>query len=212
MAYIEIRTLNGKKYKYLRKSVREGNKVRHITLKYLGPVDPVYKTGEKRGKTNASIYSRELTEIEKFELNRAVRSQQSFVKDRARIILLSSKGFYAKPIAESVGCEERKVRAAIKEFNKRGLSSLIRKSSPGAPIKISQEARTIILLHFSRKPGDFGYHFTNWTLPRLDKHIVDYKVVGSISLEKLRQILDKAGAKLKRSKRWQYSPDKDFHK
>ncbi len=212
MSYIETRIIKGRKYKYLRKSVRDGDKIKHITLKYLGPVDPVYKTGKKRGKTNASIYVRPLIEIEKFELRRASRSSLSFTRDRAKIILLSSQGFFARPIAQSLGCEERKVRIAIKEFNKRGLTSLIRKKSPGAPLKISPLTRDIVLLHFSKKPKDFGYHFTTWTLPRFRKHLIDYKVVGSISIEKIRLILMEAGAKLKRSKRWQYSPDKDFHK
>ena len=47
MAYIEIKTINGKQYKYLRKTVRDGQKMEHITLKYLGPVNPV---PEKRGQ------------------------------------------------------------------------------------------------------------------------------------------------------------------
>ena len=67
-------------------------------------------------------------------------------------------------------------------------------------------------MHFSKQPRDFGLHFTTWTLPRFRNHLVNYKVVESISIERLRQILDEAGARLKRSKRWQYSPDKDFDK
>ena len=67
-------------------------------------------------------------------------------------------------------------------------------------------------MHFSQKPSKFNYHFTTWTLPRFRKHLMDYKVVDSISIEKVRQMLDEAGARLRRSKRWQYSPDKDFGK
>jgi hypothetical protein len=40
MAYIEIKTIKGRKYKYLRKSFRIGDKVIHKTIKYLGPVEP----------------------------------------------------------------------------------------------------------------------------------------------------------------------------
>lgn len=53
---------------------------------------------------------------------------------------------------------------------------------------------------------------SRWTLPRFRKHLMDSKVVDKISVEKVRQIINKAGAKLKKSKRWQYSPDKDFLK
>ena len=48
MVFIEIKTINGLKYKYLIKSYRVGNKVRHTMVKYLGPVEPRYKT-KKRG-------------------------------------------------------------------------------------------------------------------------------------------------------------------
>jgi hypothetical protein len=79
-------------------------------------------------------------------------------------------------------------------------------------IKFTDIIKKIILLHFSKSPKEFGLHFTTWTLPRFRTHLIDYKVVESISIETLRQILMKSGAKLERSKRWQYSPDKDFHK
>jgi len=78
--------------------------------------------------------------------------------------------------------------------------------------KFDNVKKSIILMHFSKKPSDFNLHFTTWTLPRFRKHLINYEVVEYISIETLRQILMKAGAKLERSKRWQYSPDKDFHK
>ena len=212
MAYIEIKTLNGKQYKYLRKTVRNGKKMEHITLKYLGPVNPIYKIGNRREKTNASVYSRDLTEQEKTELNKSVKSGSAFTRDRAKIILLSSEKLFAKQIAEKLSCEERKVRKAIKDFNSKNLFALQRGKAKGAVPKFDDIKKKIILMHFSKTPMSFGYHFTAWTLPRFAKHLIEYKIVESISIETLRQILMKAGAKLERSKRWQYSPDKDFHK
>jgi hypothetical protein len=41
---------------------------------------------------------------------------------------------------------------------------------------------------------------------------MEQEVVDSISIETLRQMIIKRGAKLKKSKRWQYSPDKEFAK
>jgi len=43
MSYIESKKINGKVYNYLRKSVRVGRKIKKITIKYLGPIKPVYK-------------------------------------------------------------------------------------------------------------------------------------------------------------------------
>lgn len=212
MSYIEVKIIGGKKYKYLRKTVRDGKNMKHITLKYLGPVNPIYKVGSKREKTNASIYVRDLTDEEKVGLSKSAKASSSFTRDRARIILLSSQKLFAKQIAEKISCEERKVRAAIKSFNRKGLAALQRGKSKGATIKFDAEKKNVILMHFSQKPSKFNYHYTTWTLPRFRKHLMDYKVVESISIEKVRQILDEAGARLKRSKRWQYSPDKEFHK
>lgn len=211
MSYIEIKTINGKQYKYLRKTVRDGKKMKHITLKYLGPVDPIYGVS-KRHKSNASVYVRSLAEKEITALKRAAKSNNSFVRDRARIILFSSERFFAKQIAEKICCEGRKVRKAIRAFNEKGLDALQIGKAKGAVPKFTETTKKIILMHFSKSPRKFGYCFTTWTLPRFRKHLIDYNVVDSISIETVRQIIMKAGGKLKRSKRWQYSPDKEFHK
>lgn len=212
MSYIEIKTINGKQYKYLRKTVRDGQKMNHITLKYLGPVNPTYKTGKKRNRSNASIYVKHITNVEKEELEKATKSSNSFTRDRAKIILFSTKRLFARQIAEKIGCEARKVRLAIKSFNQKGLVALRRGKAKGAKPKFTDTTKKIILMHFSKQPKDFGLHFTTWTLPRFQQHLIEYKVVDSISIEKVRQILDGVGARLKKSKRWQYSPDKDFDK
>lgn len=212
MAYTRIKTINGKSYKYLVAGKRVDGNVQQKVVKYLGPVNPIYKIGNKRDKTNASVYARDLTEQERNELNKAAKSSNAFTRDRAIITLFSSQRLFAKQIAEKINCEERKVRNAIKSFNDKGVLALQRGKAKGAKPKFTDVTKKVILMHFSKQPKDFGLHFTTWTLPRFTKHIIDYRVVDSISIEKVRQILDEAGARLKRSKRWQYSPDKEFDK
>ena len=212
MTYTRIKIINGKSYKYLVAGKRVDGKVQQKVVKYLGPVNPIYKIGSKRGKTNASVYVKGLTELEKTELNKDVKSSNTFTRDRSKIILLSSQKLFAKQIAEKLSCEERKVRKAIKDFNSKGLLALQRGKAKGAIPKFTDITKKIILMHFSKSPKEFGLHFTVWTLPRFRTHLINYNVVESISIETLRQILMKSGAKLERSKRWQYSPDKDFHK
>lgn len=211
MAYTRIKIVSGKNYKYLVTGKRIDGSVKQKVIRYLGPVEPVYKFG-KRHRSNASIYARKPTKKERAELEKAAKSVNSFTKDRARIILLSAEKLFSKPIAERVGCRERKVREAIKAFNNDGLKSLERKKAKGADPKFTGEIKKNILLDFSKKPKEFGYVFTAWTLPRFRKHLIETKVVESISIESVRQILNKSGAKLEKSKRWQYSPDKDFLK
>ncbi len=216
MAYIRIKTVYGRKYKYVVTGKRlAGNGVRQKVLKYLGPVDPVYKkigSGEKR-KTNASVYARKLSEDETAELKRAEKSSDAFTRDRAKIILLSSLGLAPTEIAEKTGCEKRKARTAIKEFNAKGLPALQRGKAKGGERKFDETVKKLILFHFSKRPReDFGLHFTTWSVSRLRDHLIERGVVKSISAESLRQILLSAKVRLERSKRWQYSPDPEFDK
>lgn len=209
MVYIEIKTIYGKKYKYLRRAVRTEGKMKKITLKCLGPVNPVYRVRKKR-KTNASIFVRSIAKEEKEKLSQALHSSNAFVRDRAKIILLSSGGLSAVAIALKVGCEARKARMAIKAFNKKRLRALQREKAKGAEPKFTKEDKMAILIHFFRSPRDFKIPISYWTLPKFRKHLIDSKVVESISIDTIRRILIKAGAKLEKSKRWQYSPDKNF--
>lgn len=211
MAYIEIKEINGKQYKYLRRSIRINGKMKKVNLKCLGPVNPIYRVRNKR-KTNASVFVRGISEKEKEKLSLALHSSNAFTRDRARIILFSSEKLSAVAVALKINCEARKVREAIRTFNKKGLESLQRNKARGAKIKFSKEDKMAILLHFSSSPRDFKIPISYWTLPRLKKHLTERKVVDSISIETLRQILLRAGAKLTKSKRWQYSPDKNFLK
>jgi transposase len=211
MTYVEIKTINGRKYKYLRKSIREGKKVRHITVKCLGAVDPIYKTGKAR-KTNASIYVRSLKKDEIKMLKKATKSNIAFTRDRAKILLLSSKGFFSGQIADKIGCESRKVRNAIEAFNTKGLKALERGKAKGAKPKFTKEQKAKMLMVASTEPQKLGMHFTNWSLPKLKKYFIEKEIVGSISIESIRQLLKSEGIKLKKSKRRQYSNDPDFAK
>ena len=176
-------------------------------------MEPINKAKRKKGGGRKPVlFVRQITEEERAELMRNSKSQDAFIRDRARLILFSCQALRAKEIEGKMSCGIRKVRKAIKDFNKKGLAALQRGKAKGAVPKFDNVIKKMILMHFSQKPSKFNYHFTTWTLPRFTNHLIDYKVVESISIEKVRQILDEAGARLKRSKRWQYSPDKDFHK
>lgn len=212
MAHMEIHKINGKEYKYEVTNYRVGKKVKH-KWKYLGPVNPLNSKERKySGGRPPEYFIREITLEEKSLLEKSAKSTNAFVKDRSKILLLSAQKIPAKIIAEKTNCEVRKVRLAIKAFNKNGLNALQRGKAKGAKPKFTENIKKIILMHFSKQPKDFALHFTTWTLPRFRKHLIEYNVVDSISIERLRQILDAAGARLKRSKRWQYSPDKQFYK
>jgi len=70
---------------------------------------------------------------------------------------------------KKIGYDVRKVRRAIKEFNEKGLSCLIKRKAKGARIKFDKEVQDTILSHFSLNPMEFGHCYTVWTLPRFRK-------------------------------------------
>lgn len=45
MVYEVVKTIDGRKYRYRVRSVREGKRVRQVFVSYLGPVDPIYGEG-----------------------------------------------------------------------------------------------------------------------------------------------------------------------
>lgn len=211
MTYIEIKEIAGKQYRYLIKSVREGDKIKKVFVKYLGPANPIYKT-EKNRKTNASIFVRKLSNEEESKLKLALHSSNAFTKDRAKILLFSSDRMSPVEISKKINCDARKVRRAVIEFNMNGLKVLEKKKAKGAIPKFSDIDKKVILIHFSKEPKDFKIPISYWTIPKFTKHLNDNKVVDSISQNTVKKILKNAGAKLERSKRWQYSPDKNFLK
>ena len=215
MVYIEIKIIKGKKYRYERTSYRvrvDGRSVVKHKSKYLGPVDPVGKRTNPNAGRKPAIFVKDLSEENKKAIELAKKSNDAFTRDRAKILLFSSEKIELITIAKKLRCDVRKVRRAIKDFNSKEQIALQKGKAKGAIPKFDEAKKKIILSHFSKNPAEFNYHFTTWTLPRFRKHLIDHKIVDSISIETVRTILDKAGAKLKRSKRWQYSPDKDFSK
>ena len=211
MTYIEIKKIRGREYKYLRKAVRVDDKVKHVNVKYLGPVDPVYKVGETR-KTNASIFAWRLAPDEVKILKTATKSSSGFKRDRARIILLSSERYIAREITEKMDCGVRKVRFAIKAFNEVGLKSLERGKAKGTKPKFSREQRAKIIMIVSTHPAKLGLHFSTWSLRKLKRYLIDEGVVDYISIPTIREILRAESVKIKKSKRFQYSNDPEFLK
>jgi transposase len=214
MAFTEIKTIKGKRYKYLRKSVRKGDKVVHVNVEYLGPVEPVYKTGksEKPRKSNASVFVRELTQKEHETLKKLTKSSDSFKRDRAKILLLSSENEPSKQIAEKTNCDVRKVRNAINSFNDKGMAALERGKAKGASLKFTDEQKAKMLKAASTEPIKLGLYFTTWSLSKLRDYYLKESIVQSISLESVRRLLISEGMKIKKSKRFQYSNDPEFDK
>ena len=63
--------------------------MKHIAVKYIGLVNPVYKVGKKKRRSNASLFVRELKLEEIDALRMGTKSEMAFTRDRAKILLPS---------------------------------------------------------------------------------------------------------------------------
>lgn len=210
MSFIRTKTVRGREYKYLVRNQREGDRVCQRVVKYLGPVEPVYKIQVTRN-SNAWLFVKDLTNEETKHLNSMLDSDSRFTRDRAKIVLLSSEGVQCKKIAEKLDCDERKVRYAIKDFNEKRLASICRKKRKYEK-KILAWQRLKIVEAASKHPVTLGLPFTTWSLKKLRAYAVKKSIVEKICVETIRKIIRENGIKPKKSKRFQYSNDPDFFK
>lgn len=210
--HVEIYKIRGRRYKYQVTNYRTGNKVKH-KKKYLGPVEPVNKVQRKKGGgRKPSVFARATTDEERAELETALRSNDAFARERAKIILLSSHGNRAKEICAKTGREKRSVLAAIHAFNQKGVACLAQGKRSGRKPVFTLEQRAEIVQTVNTDPRSLGLNFTSWSLHKLHDYIVKNGSVASISIEQLRQILRRGNKKFKKSRKWCYSNDPDFAK
>ena len=209
MAYLEIKTIKGRKYKYERTSYRTGNQIKHKS-KYIGPVETSEKIQRTRVGRKPKLKIRTLTKEESDYLEKNLRSSQSFIKDRAKIISLSNQDKTVKQIAEKLGFHRPKIEKIIKKFNEIGLDIFNRKYSPGKPRRITKEERALILQYFNSSPLKIGLHFNNWSLNNLANYVNKNGI--TISSSQLRRIIKTDNISYKKKIPWLYSDDPDFAK
>lgn len=210
MSHIEIYRIKGREYRYEVTNYRVNGKVKH-KKKYLGPVIPIRKR-KKGGGRNPYLFVKKLNDKEVKMLTKSLKSHDRFIVERAKTVLFSSQGKTVREICGMLQKEKKSIIKAIKEFNEKGLKALQRRASPGRKPKFTIEQKAEILSVVSTEPRKLGLHFTTWSLPRIKKYLTDEKIVDSICIESIRNILLSQGLKYSHSKRWQYSNDPDFKK
>jgi len=157
------------------------------------------------------IYVCEITDREGQRLQKLVRRSKDPVEmRRAAVVLQSAQGSKVPEIARSHFYSEKHVRTIIKRFNEEGFSSLRSNYGGGRPPKFDEETRLDIVDTAMSRPQDLGLPFTQWSLTKLRAYLIKEKVVDSISIERLRQILKEEGFSYQRSKTWKESNDPDF--
>jgi transposase len=209
MAYIEIKTIKGRKYRYERTSYRVGEKVKHKS-KYLGPVETVKKRKNPNAGRKPKLRTRKLTKKEKDFVQQNLKNSKSFIKDRARIIRLSSEDNTVKQICQKLSFHRPKVEKIIKQFNEKGLKIFKRGKSPGKPRRITKEERAMIVQYVNTNPLKLGLHFNNWSLTKLSNYANGQGI--KVSPSQVRRILKEDNIAYKKKQPWLYSNDPDFAK
>lgn len=154
------------------------------------------------------LYVREISASEGRRLQQVVRKDRDRIKvRRAQVILASAQGSKVPAIAERLYFSDQHVRIIIKDFNAQGLDALNPKYCGGRPPTFSEEQRSLIIEYAKCPPDLLGRPFTRWSLEKLREFVIAERVVASISIETIRQILKAARVRLRRTKTWKECND-----
>ncbi|SFK06909.1 Transposase [Streptosporangium canum] len=158
------------------------------------------------------VFVRALSMEEGRKLQRITRTAKDPVKlRRAIVVMMSGQGQSVPDITSLMQVSDDYARDVIHAFNERGFDALDPKWSGGRPPTISSQVREHICLIAKTVPAEWGItgHST-WSLKTLAEHLVERKVVASISREHLRRILRKGGVSWQTTTTWKSSNDPDF--
>jgi transposase len=154
------------------------------------------------------LYVRQISNAEGQRLQRILRHERNRIKvRRAQVVLASAQGSKVPAIAARFYYGPAQVRKIIKDFNTNGFQALVPNYCGGRPPKFSADQRSLIIETALCPPDLLGRPFRRWSLQKLREYLIEERVVESISLEWLRQILRSGKVKLQRTKTWKECND-----
>lgn len=154
------------------------------------------------------LYVRQLNLAEGRKLQSILRSGRNRIKmRRAQVVLASAQGSKVPDIARRFYYSPQHVRAIVKDFNANGFQALEPKYGGGRPTTFSDDQRSLIVETALCPPDLLGQPFRRWSLAKLRDFLVAEKIVESIALETIRQILKANRVRLQRTKTWKECND-----
>jgi len=154
------------------------------------------------------LYVPEITLADGQRLQNIVRRGRNRIKvRRAQVLLASAQGSKAPDIGQRLYFSPQHLRTIIKEFNATGFEALAAKYGGRRPATFSAEQRSLIVEAALCPPDLLGQPFMRWSLAKLRDFIVAERIVASISIETIRQILQANKARLQRTKTWKQCND-----
>ena len=160
-----------------------------------------------------TVVARKLRPWEGKRLHSMKRQLSNAVNSRhARIILLSRGGVRNVEIAQRCDCSPTWVRQIIYRFNDGGIDAIIwypYYCHRGGPRKFMADV-TEQIAEVALSPPTQLIGMSVWSLPKLREYLVAQKIVPSISVERLRQILHERKIRWRHTKTWKESTDPEF--
>jgi transposase len=151
------------------------------------------------------LHPRRLAALEEF-----YRTPKARLRTRAQMILLAAeRGMSASEIAQIVRQSEETVRRWLKRYLAEGVEGLRDVPRPGAPRKVTQEYRRVLVEAVRRRPRSLGLPFSLWTLHRLADYMAERTGIR-VEYETVRVHLKAAGIVLGRPQHTITSPDPEY--
>ena len=159
------------------------------------------------------VAARRLRPWEGTELRRWKRHRSNAVNSHhASMILLSRGGLCNREIADRTECTPQWVRKIIHRFNQGGIDAITwypyycnRRGPSKFFADIVEQIAEVAL-----SPPRQLIGMSVWSLAKLRDYLVEQKIVASISLERLRQVLRIGKVRWQHTKTWKESRDPEF--
>lgn len=150
-----------------------------------------------------ALFVRELKDEEWKELESLARQAECDVPEqRLMIVRLSAQGRRVQEVSREVDLHPINVRKWIHRFNEEGIDGLRSGKSPGRPPVFSAKQREQIVEIASLDPRQLDMNFSQWSLQRLRKYLIQNGIIDQISVETIRQVLRAHGIKHRLTRNW----------
>jgi transposase len=148
------------------------------------------------------LYVRPLTDEERQQAEKLLRSADAATYRHARVILLSAQRQKVTQIMAAVGLSDRQVRKIIHAFTEQGVRCLPRRPAPGRDPLCDAQARAQLVELLRRPPTDFGIESATWTGADLAAMAQQQGIVPVLSPRTARREIERAGYRWQQAKRW----------
>ena len=162
----------------------------------------------------APLFVRNITDEEKTELDKGLRSSSALTVRRSQIVLMSSQEkLTAREIAKRLKCSDQCVREAIRAFEAEGLASLKPKSRARHDEQqaLDVAGRDWLQAVMRQSPRLYGYEGSLWTLDWLAELAAREGYTTEVVYpETIGRALKRLGIHWRRAKHWINSPDEQY--